>query len=530
MRQQHPFTFLRLAALAVTLACACTTALRAQEPDTGDALRIGNERFRAGDFAAALDAYSDALTTSEDSTLIFFNIGASHYRLGQYDQAAQAFEAASENPRLAAISHYNLGLVARRQNNLAAARRWFTLAREEAANSGLSDRAAAALEELDGQPIQPQEQAGGVLSTQISARIGYDTNPFRSPSDSYIDLSQPDQPLIVPVEQSGFYIPLRIDADYFYPLDGDRALIGSYALRSDKYIDSALQPADRTVHRIAAGAELPLGASSSHRLTALGVYRHHDETNFDRDDGLERISSGQSIADRYDYGSVGLESTLEGVLGRLTYGIDLRIENRDYEDTQVVTEYDHDYASLTGEINFPLSSASVLSARYGHYTRDYSDRRARDLDGNSSAANPTLEYIYDEYRLELNYRFSSTTRGQIRYTRTDRSDEFVGYNDYSEDGIRFYLSRRFNDRLRVQFGIEYSDRAYPRAYAFDEPTEIAKAYDILSIGAILEYELSEQLALYAELDADSVGSSDPRGAYDRTRSAFGVTWTCCGRN
>jgi hypothetical protein len=530
MARSRGSAFVGALTVALVTSLVSAVAARAQDIDGAAALSQGNAEFRAGNFETALGFYSNALTVADDTSLIFFNIGASHYKLGQYRQAAQAFEAAADNPRLTAVSHYNLGLIARRENDADAARRWFSLARDESMDSALSNRAAAALAELDGTVSEPVETAIGSFSTTLSARLGYDTNPFRSPSASYVDISLPTQPSIVPVEESGFYIPLRFDVDYYRPFSRDRGLIGSYALLNDKYIDSALSSADRTVHRLAFGGEIALGSGpGQHRLTALGVYRNHDETNFDPDDGLVRNSAGQSIGDRYDYGSIGLESELEGVIAGFTYDLRLRIENRDYEDTFAVTQYDHDYASIDGEMNFPVTGSAVISARYMHYLRDYADRRARDIQGNSSSANPTLEYVYDEFRIGLNYRFSSGLRGQVRYTHTERSDQFVGYNDYSEDGIRLYLSQRFNDRLRAQFSIEFTDRTYPRAFAFDEPTAAAKAYDFVEIGALLQYEISDQLSLYGALDSDNVDSSDPRGAYDRVRTSVGVTWLCCQR-
>jgi tetratricopeptide (TPR) repeat protein len=503
----------------------------AQNPGAESALRRGNAEFRAGNFESALGYYSDALIFAEDSSLVFFNIGASHYRLGQYDEAARAFEAAAANPRLEAVAHYNLGLVARQQGNSAAARGWFVRARDESTNAALSQRAAAAIAEIDGRDAETIVPLTGGFSTRVAARVGFDSNPFRSPSSGYIDISQSTAPAIDPISESGFYIPLRVDVDYYRPMAEDRALVGTYTLRSDKYLDSVLSSADRTVHRLAFGGELPLGASrGNHRLTALGVYRKHDETNFDPDDGLVRNSAGQSIADRYDYSSTGIESALDGGLGQMSYELNLRIENRDYKDTLAVTQYDHDYSSIDGEISYPLSVDAAVSANYLRYRRDYAERHARDLTGSAVATNPTLEYVYDEWRFNLNYRFSGNLRAQLRYSRTDRSDQFVGYNDYSEDGIRLFLSQRFNDRLRAQYSVEFVDRSYPRAFAFDEPGAAPKAYDFVAVRGLLEYELSNQLSLYGELDALNVDSSDPRGAYDRLRTSIGVNWTCCDRN
>jgi len=262
----------------------------------------------------------------------------------------------------------------------------------------------------------------------------------------------------------------------------------------------------------------------------MAVYRNHDETNFDRDDGLERETSGQSIADRYDYGSVGVEAALEGDLGRFRYDVDLRIEDRDYKDTVVVSQYDYDYSSFGGSVTLPFETGDALTFGYSHYVRDYAERPSRDLLGNQSIDNPPLEYSYNDLSVAWTHRFSSTTRGQIRYVRTERTDGFVGYNDYLQDRVRFALVQRFTPQLRARFIIDYSDRSYPRAFAFDEPTAPAKAYDVLTLGALVEYELRDGLSLYGEIDRDDVSSSDARGEYERLQTTFGVSWLCCGAN
>ena len=92
------------------------------------------------------------------------------------------------------------------------------------------------------------------------------------------------------------------------------------------------------------------------------------------------------------------------------------------------------------------------------------------------------------------------------------------------------LIQRFSPRLRARFSVRYLDRSYPRAFAFDNPIAPAKAYDGLEVGALVEYELTSQLSLYAELDSEDVNSSDTRGEYDRTRTTIGVSWRCCEAN
>ncbi len=524
-----------LTTVLMAIAIIGMAPVTAAQGDTDAFLKRGNAAFRAGNFEQALIEYSDALAYGNDSALLFFNMGSAHYKLGEFYQAGQAFEEAAKNEELAAVAYYNLGLIARESDNVTLARQWFGRAADTATSRGLRERANGAVTSLNRQALREQNeprQNSGLnerfqlsFTTNLSARIGYDDNPFRSPASSYVDLSRPSQPVINPVQEAGFYVPLRFGADFSKPGRGDSRFTGEYSVSSDTYLDSALSSADITRHRLALGGEERIVAGSAeHRLTAVGVYRRHDETNFDRDDGLARTQNGQSIADRYDYDSLGLETNLDGDLDKLSYGFRLRVEKRDYEDTLGVTKYDHNYSSLGGDVSFPLTSRSDLKFDYSLYTRDYSERRSRDLLGNYSVGNPTLEYQYQRLQASFTQQYSNRLWTQYRYTRTQRNDDFVGYNDYSQDSLRFSVGYRPSSKLSSRLSISYWDRSYPNAFAYDEPTEAAKAYDEFEIRALGEYELSNQFSLYAELLWEDVGSSDARGEYARLRTTFGVSW------
>lgn len=514
----------RLRALSLLLCLtAVVAAVSSASAETAEeSLAKGNAAFRNGSYEEALAAFSDALAAGADRSLLSFNMGSAYYRLGRYQQAMQAFEAAAENEKLAPLSHYNLGLIARRTGNEEDAIRSFLRARESAQSVELRRRADSALAELDSRYASTE---AGKWRTRLSARFGYDDNAFRSPDQAYVDLSQTGQPLITPRPESGVYIPLRFSEEYRGSTSNHGRLTFSYSLASDRYLDGALDSANATRHRIAVGRErLFTSGEQEHRLMLNAVFRKHDETNFDRDDGLARFSNGRSISDRYDYGSLGFEGELTGDLGRLTYGLNFAVESRNYKDTVVVTEYDHDYFRFGGDVDFPIAEHTTLSLGYSQYTRDYSDRHARNSLGSLSSANPTLEYGYQVLEAGISHRISTGARILIQYSRVQRSDEFVGYNDYTQDSLRLAASFGRASKLRSQISVEYRDQEYPHAFAFDVPTEPRKAYDELDLRFTSEYSLSARLSIYAQLRSESLGSSDPRGEYDRSRAMIGVSW------
>src|SRR4030066_962270 len=100
----------------------------------------------------------------------------------------------------------------------------------------------------------------------------------------------------------------------------------------------------------------------------------------------------------------------------------------------VVAQYDHDYLKFGGSVDYKLARATKVSAGYRYSVRDYNDRKARDLNGNILVANPQLEYAYHTIDLTLRQRVHKSLVAYVDYTRQDRKDEFVGYNDYGQNG------------------------------------------------------------------------------------------------
>jgi hypothetical protein len=266
--------------------------------------------------------------------------------------------------------------------------------------------------------------------------------------------------------------------------------------------------------------------SASRRLAANLVVRRHDQTNFDRDDGLDRFDDGESISDRYNYTSGGAEIDLKNRIGNSRHRFTLGggFERRDYDSVPTASDYDLDMYWGDGDIRFAVAENSRLKLGFGYYVRDYDQRRSRDVFGSASILNPTLKYEYQIYEVSFRHRFSDRLVAELAYFRTDRSDEFAGYNDYTLDKFRLTTRIKFTDRLRMNLRFTTRDQNYDNAFAFDDPTQALKDYDVFEIYANTEYWLRDHMALYAEVRYQDIDSSDPRGEYERTRAAIGVSW------
>jgi hypothetical protein len=502
--------------LAVTLSAP---SLAAADTDAAQAaFDKANAAFRNQDYAGALAGYNEALNLGKDSARLFYNMGLAHYRLEQYSQARWAFTEAAKDDSLAALAYYQLGVLANRDGDKQAAEEWFKRSRAKADSPKLRLMAAEALETIGAS--LPRFEAS------LAAGIGYDSNAFRTPSDPYVDLSQDPPVAVVPVVQSGAYVPVRIGARYLNPISERSTFIASYRHRGYYYQSSELENADETDHRLMFEMERALGdgESSSQQFSYAAVIRSHGETNFDRDDGLDRFDDGESIADRYDYNGIGVEAELRNRIGRARYEIYGGYAIRDYEDTPTASSYDLTDSWLRGTLKFPLARSTRLELAYSYRLRLFDERRSRDEDGDSSSANPTLEYQYGTLDIGVRHRFSDTFVAELVYSRTDREDRFVGYNNYTRDKISLETTFELTDSLVAQVDVSYRDQQYPNAFAFNNPTQAAKEYQELEAEVSARYRFTEQLSLRLDVEHEDVESSDPRGAYDRLRTSLSVYW------
>ena len=287
-----------------------------------------------------------------------------------------------------------------------------------------------------------------------------------------------------------------------------------------------MENADVGNHLLTIGGERKIGnsGSPSRRIAVEAFYRNHSETNFDRDDGLDRFDDGQSIADRYSYQSAGAEVDLKNRIGPVHYAIGTGGELRDYEDLPTVSTYDMMNYWFFGDIKFPLSNNTRLRLGYEYYVRDFDERLAKDSNGDASTSNPALEYQYHGISAGLKHRFNNGFVAEVAYFYTIRNDSFVDYNSYTRSKIVLGATFNSDGRMRTGFRFAYRDQQYPNAFAFDNPGQPQKEYQELEAILVVDYQLTDRLSLRADFKREIVESSDPRGEYDRLRGAISVHW------
>lgn len=528
---------LLLAAVLASLAAA----VEAQPPPDGAALmREGNSLYRSGLYRAALLRYREAADAGIDSPLLDYNLGVVYYRLERYADAERSLALAAEDSRLAPLATYNRGLAQLALGDAAAAEASFMSVAKSPAKRDLrrlAERAAARARGAGstGEPGPDRRTAGGAqrpaerprdFQLLAFARMAQDGNVYRAPSAPYVDLAAQGQPTVTPVVRSASFVPVDLIARYLLPNEaGDTDFIFAYRLDGDFY-SGEFSNATTVSQRMSVGAHILLDERTNRRRTLDSAFfvRSHEETNYNPDDGLDRVINGEDISGQFRYRSAGAEVGFDHEIGRWRWGLDLTFERRQYEDVSLVTNYDH--ALYYGGVRMAreINGSTEISFGMQKYRRIYDERRSRDLTGALLSTNPALEYDYTGYEVGVKRRLGRSFELRLDYLLLDRADGFLGYYDYAQRYVRLGAAYRPNSRLAVSLSAGSRVYDYPNAFAYNVPAGGPRELDSTGVDLEIEYVFNRRISLWASIETLGVASTDARAQYDRSVSMLGVKW------
>lgn len=511
-------------------------ALYGASMSADEAFADGNRLFRDDLYWAALLRYRQAEEAGMNAPLLHYNTGIAHYRAGQYRRARSALLKATESPELEVLAHYNLGLNAYRAGSNGEALRWFRRARDQHRNPKvrrLAERAIAMLQrglrDTDDRRhlADARREERPLLDVSYHARIGFgtDSNVYRTPDAPYIDLANPARPLITPAVTSGAYLPIDLGARASVNSLPSESFFGAYRLVGKYYQDKALDNANEFVHELRFGSEyLKRVEHRERRVYSAFTLAQHDESYFDPDDGSIRSVNGTAIEDRMNYVRYGPEITLRESYRKLSFGLSLKAQLWNYDDIEVVPEYDHEYFRIRGIAQYRLARTSLVRLSIATFSRRFGDRPSYDLDGLQRLGNPTVRYDYAEAAVTARQRITRGMWFGFSYTRTDRTDRHAGYNDYTRDS--YGLEFRWNPGTRFDVAARGHYRIYdfPNAFAFNNPQAGRKTLDALMASVEANYRVTDALSLVFEAEHRGTESNDARIAFDRGQYSIGLRW------
>ncbi|HEY3516400.1 MAG TPA: hypothetical protein VGL98_05085, partial [Gammaproteobacteria bacterium] len=391
----------------------------------------------------------------------------------------------------------------------------------------------------------------GRFELAAAARLGTDDNVYRSPANPYVDLSDPTQPVVTPVVQSASFMPAELHA--LYALDnetGDTEFKFRYDMNGAFY-EEELSNATEVDQTLSLGADIILGerdrqgrrecrecrsdlAAERRRRSVDTAFfvGTHSETNFDPDDGLARdivtVVNGQNViedlSERFSYKAAGVQGHFVHELGRVTWGFDLRFERDEYDRTEAVANFDHDYFYTGVNIDWGFSDVMTLHAGLRKYRTVYDDRPARDLTGALLDTNPAQEYDHLGLQLGVERQLGRAVELEADYLRLDRADGFLGYYDYTQDVLRVRFGFHPTPRFDIRLAALARSYDYPNAFAYHAAAGGVRELEEVGLTLEAEYRFTPRLALRAGLDSVDVTSTDARAEYLRTQAMLGVEW------
>lgn len=364
------------------------------------------------------------------------------------------------------------------------------------------------------------------LAAEYSLRgatgLGYDSNAFLAPEHDYFD---PIVGAIVsPRKRSGFFIPLEIEADH--AAGGDRLRwVSSLDFRSNQFVQERVDNADTYRTDLFTGAEYLLRRRGPFRdrITIGPTFAYNREIYVDRDTGLEQTTAvtAADLGDRYIYHRYGLKAELRMRTTPVRYALRGEVSRYDYKEVALLSSLDHLYYRLGATAEYDLSRLTTLGAGLAYFVRDFEDRPPRDRAGNLVPAGPDRKYKYYDFDLSLEHKVSRSWKLFLAYELLLRDDDYVGYNDYTRH--RYRLRSRYRDGgNRLELGISWWKRDYPRAFAFDDPAFPRKSYETWEAKVTGEIPLNGPWKLWTEYEYIHQNSVDPRYEYDRHQIAAGV--------
>ena len=521
-----------LLATVVIAALPLSAAAVSPEQYFGDGNRLARDDLHW----AALLRYEQAAEGGMESPLLHYNIGVTHYHAGQHERAHEELLLALNDPALANVTRYNLGLNAYARGDNEEALKWFRLARDQQQNKKLRSFAVIAISRIRDQQAVPDEvevrieekiekRELGEFEFRVKVGFGQDSNVFRSPAEPYLDRSEAGSPIVTPVPQSASYTPLSLSAKYRLNNFDFEGFFVSYRLAGRYYNDEVFENGNEYQQEIGFGSEFSREEDGRSRelKSAFRVSQHH-ETYVDHDDGDARTVGGVMVDDRLDYLRYGPELSLRQAYERFAIGAKLKGQKWNYEEQSMLPEYDHDYfsVSLYGQLKFTPSSLLRVTAE--GYSRRYNDRPGYDLDGQPRADNPDMHYDYYSLKLTARQRILDTLWFGFDIARTERIDQYVGYNDYTRDQVGVEAQWSPIERFDLRARASYYLYDYPNAFAFHDPLAARKTQEAVDAGLTATFRITRRISLVGEANFRETVSTDARIQYERSQYSLGFRW------
>jgi hypothetical protein len=225
-----------------------------------------------------------------------------------------------------------------------------------------------------------------------------------------------------------------------------------------------------------------------------------------------------------NYKRYGPEFAWVQAFQKIALGVRVKGQLWNYDNAKAVPEYDHEYFVFAAHAQYSFTETSLLRLTVDKYSRRFSDRPSFDRDGNQFATNADVRYDYLAIGMTARQRITPNMWFGFNLERTDRTDRFAGYYDYTRDEFGFDFSWLPTRRVKLELSTNYRHYDYPRAFAYHNPDIGVRSLETLRTKLAGQYRITPRLSVNIEAELRESSSSDLRINYDRTWFSLGLTW------
>jgi hypothetical protein len=201
--------------------------------------------------------------------------------------------------------------------------------------------------------------------------------------------------------------------------------------------------------------------------------------------------------------------------------LDGHVDN--YDQTTPATDYSHAQGDGEVDISYKFFGKTRVGINYTMAVRDYETYPAAEKDGSRFTLSPALKYTYVGGGASVRQQLGASAWVGLAYQLTDRSDDYVGYDDYRRQTIGAEAHFKLW-RVSANVAYTYNDYSFPNAFAFDVPAGGDKTLTVDEASLDAQMWLWRTLYLTVNAHYETKSSSDPRLEYQRTLAAIGLKW------
>jgi len=263
-------------------------------------------------------------------------------------------------------------------------------------------------------------------------------------------------------------------------------------------------------------------------------FKELDKTYVDQSTGFVAVFNGLSVADRYDFNQNNIGAKLSyRPYEYFEWFVNYKTQQKKYHVFEIIglKNLDYNHKTLLLGMQYQASEQGDFFAHYTVKQRDYTDRRATDIEG-VELLDSDLAYQYSTFNLGYLYHPNDKTQWRYEYQHQIRNDNGTGYYDATSSFLSIAANYQLGDYHFIKAQLKYSEFIFENQINLLGSDFFAEDAEEKRGGHIsLEYEwimatlFKTNLALYVNLDYSVFENTAELYSFERSKASLGVRWS-----